>query len=249
MLYRLQGIEMEHHRERKVRWGPRTLDLDIIATDGEPRSADHLVIPHPRATEREFVLRPLVDVWPEAPLGDVTAAAALDEIEDQGVHRLARDWVPPVSKWPSHLLMAGQFGLLLAVAIALAQDGSLPDGEIEWSRVVGMVLAFAGLTLAFVATRRLGTAMTANPIPKPDAELVTGGPFSLVRHPIYGGLISFLVGTSLVLDSMFGLLVTALLVALLLVKSSFEERQMRMRHAGYLAYKQRVPRRLIPFLL
>jgi protein-S-isoprenylcysteine O-methyltransferase Ste14 len=145
--------------------------------------------------------------------------------------------------------MAAQFGLVLAVALALALDGTLPDGEIAWTRLLGMVLALVGLGLAFVATRRLGTAMTANPIPKPNAELVTGGPFGLVRHPIYGGVILFLTGTAMVLDSLLGLLVTALLVPLLLVKSSFEERQLRMRHADYKAYMDRVPRRLIPFLI
>jgi 2-amino-4-hydroxy-6-hydroxymethyldihydropteridine diphosphokinase len=45
--------------------GPRTLDLDIILYGDEMIDEPGLTIPHPRAREREFVLRPLRDVWPE----------------------------------------------------------------------------------------------------------------------------------------------------------------------------------------
>ena len=53
-----QAVEQKHHRTRDVRWGPRTLDVDII-TYGDYRSDDErLTIPHPRAAERAFVLQP-----------------------------------------------------------------------------------------------------------------------------------------------------------------------------------------------
>ena len=51
---------------RTVPNGPRTLDLDIILYGEEVIDEPGLVIPHPRAREREFVLRPLADVWPDA---------------------------------------------------------------------------------------------------------------------------------------------------------------------------------------
>lgn len=98
MLRLLQDIELAHHREREVRWGPRTLDLDIITTDGAPVSTEHLVIPHPRAAERQFVLRPLVDVWPEAPLHGVIAAEALGSVSDQGVVLIDAGWFRPESQ-------------------------------------------------------------------------------------------------------------------------------------------------------
>lgn len=91
-------IEQRHQRTRDVRWGPRTLDLDILATDGPPQVDDRLTIPHPRAIEREFVLRPLADVWPDACVGDgLTASEALARVSDQGVRLVAEDWLPPVA--------------------------------------------------------------------------------------------------------------------------------------------------------
>lgn len=67
----LHAIEERHGRERRVRWGDRTLDLDLIAY-GELRSASpRLVLPHPRAAERDFVLAPWLAVDPDAVLPGV----------------------------------------------------------------------------------------------------------------------------------------------------------------------------------
>lgn len=57
-----QAIEERWHRTREVRWGPRTLDVDIIAIDDEVVDESTLVVPHPRAHERAFVLVPWLDV-------------------------------------------------------------------------------------------------------------------------------------------------------------------------------------------
>jgi 2-amino-4-hydroxy-6-hydroxymethyldihydropteridine diphosphokinase len=66
LLDELLAIEKRHGRVRGIPNGPRTLDLDIILYgDRVIRDAD-LVIPHPRAHEREFVLKPLREVWPES---------------------------------------------------------------------------------------------------------------------------------------------------------------------------------------
>lgn len=70
----LLRLEAEAGRVRTVRWGPRTLDLDLVAVAGEERDSPTLTLPHPRARERLFVLAPLVEVWPECPLGGGTAA-------------------------------------------------------------------------------------------------------------------------------------------------------------------------------
>jgi 2-amino-4-hydroxy-6-hydroxymethyldihydropteridine diphosphokinase len=250
MLDHLQQIESEHGRERKARWGPRTLDLDLVAADSAPFSTERLTLPHPRAAEREFVLRPLAEVWPDAPVGEgKTAEAALAALDDQGVDLLARDWVPPVSKWKAHALVVGQFVLFLAVAVAISFDGALPEGEVTVLRVVGAALAMAGMVLAFVSSRRLGPAMTASPIPKEHGSLVIAGPYRYVRHPIYGGVILILLGTSLFLDSAAGSVSAALLIPYFWMKSSFEERQLRMHFSGYQAYQQVVHRRLIPFVI
>jgi 2-amino-4-hydroxy-6-hydroxymethyldihydropteridine diphosphokinase len=61
-----QSIEQHWHRERLVRWGPRTLDIDILAIDAETVDSDDLVVPHPRAHERAFVLVPWAEVAADA---------------------------------------------------------------------------------------------------------------------------------------------------------------------------------------
>lgn len=53
-----QGLEAEHHRSREIRWGPRTLDVDIITFAGARIDSPRLSVPHPRAAERAFVLLP-----------------------------------------------------------------------------------------------------------------------------------------------------------------------------------------------
>ncbi|WP_309709000.1 2-amino-4-hydroxy-6-hydroxymethyldihydropteridine diphosphokinase [Pseudolysinimonas sp.] len=68
LLSLLNDIEREHGRVRGERWGDRTLDLDIIDYAGLQSSSADLTLPHPRAHERTFVLRPWAEVAPEAVL-------------------------------------------------------------------------------------------------------------------------------------------------------------------------------------
>jgi 2-amino-4-hydroxy-6-hydroxymethyldihydropteridine diphosphokinase len=89
LLAELHRIESGHGRVREERWGPRTLDLDLIATEGEPVSMSFVEVPHPRSGERRFVLEPLVEVWPDAMVsGGVSAAEALSGVLDQIVARV-----------------------------------------------------------------------------------------------------------------------------------------------------------------
>jgi 2-amino-4-hydroxy-6-hydroxymethyldihydropteridine diphosphokinase len=57
-----QGIEAAAERVRTVRWGPRTLDVDVLLVGDERVDAPDLVVPHPRMTERAFVVVPLADL-------------------------------------------------------------------------------------------------------------------------------------------------------------------------------------------
>ena len=63
-----QEVEAAHERVREVRWGPRTLDVDIIAIEGVQLDDPELTVPHPRAHERAFVCVPWLDVDPDAVL-------------------------------------------------------------------------------------------------------------------------------------------------------------------------------------
>ncbi len=85
----LLAVESEFGRVRDVRWGPRTLDLDLLWYEGEERDDARLTLPHPRAHEREFVLRPLAELAPGLVLRGVSVADWLDRIGPQGVEPTA----------------------------------------------------------------------------------------------------------------------------------------------------------------
>jgi 2-amino-4-hydroxy-6-hydroxymethyldihydropteridine diphosphokinase len=83
ILARCAAAESAAERVRLVRWGPRTLDVDIITYDDETCAEPDLTLPHPRAHERAFVLAPWLDVDPTAALpgrgrvADLLAATAM----------------------------------------------------------------------------------------------------------------------------------------------------------------------------
>ena len=68
LLSLLQGIEKSLGRERIERWGPRTIDLDLIQYGSLLSKAEELELPHPRAHERRFVLEPWHEIEPDAVL-------------------------------------------------------------------------------------------------------------------------------------------------------------------------------------
>ena len=82
-------IEQKAGRERRERWGPRTLDLDLLLYGDEIIDEDGLTVPHPRLTERRFVLEPLLEAWPEAALPDGSALESFSSgVADQKVTKL-----------------------------------------------------------------------------------------------------------------------------------------------------------------
>jgi dihydroneopterin aldolase/2-amino-4-hydroxy-6-hydroxymethyldihydropteridine diphosphokinase len=85
LLAACQAVESGHGRERTVRWGPRTLDVDVITYADLVARSDTLELPHPRAHERGFVLVPWAAVDPTGELpGGAGARAVLDLLEDVG---------------------------------------------------------------------------------------------------------------------------------------------------------------------
>ena len=88
-LARARELERAADRIREVRWGPRTLDVDVIDVDGGSNADPELTLPHPRAHERAFVLVPWADVDPDAVLpGHGRVADLVDLVTDRsGVRR------------------------------------------------------------------------------------------------------------------------------------------------------------------
>ncbi|MCZ0755809.1 2-amino-4-hydroxy-6-hydroxymethyldihydropteridine diphosphokinase [Anoxybacillus sp. J5B_2022] len=85
-----QKIEQELGRKREIRWGPRTLDLDILLYNHENIETERLTIPHPRMTERAFVLVPLLEIDEHIHIPTMKRHAALliDELSDKEGVRL-----------------------------------------------------------------------------------------------------------------------------------------------------------------
>ena len=80
-------LEKAGGRERRERWGPRTLDIDILTYGDAVIDQAQLQIPHPRIAERAFVLVPLAEILPQRLIGERTVAELLAEATDETIRR------------------------------------------------------------------------------------------------------------------------------------------------------------------
>jgi 2-amino-4-hydroxy-6-hydroxymethyldihydropteridine diphosphokinase len=90
LLERALRIEAAFGRDRakEQRWGPRTLDIDIIAYDALETGEPGLTLPHPRLFERAFVLAPLAEIAPDRKINGIRIADALARLGPSGVEKL-----------------------------------------------------------------------------------------------------------------------------------------------------------------
>jgi len=90
LLARAQAIEQALGRRRTAepRWGPRPIDIDILAYDDLTVDAPGLTLPHPRLFERAFVLVPLAEIAPERLISGRRVRDALAKLDTTGIHRL-----------------------------------------------------------------------------------------------------------------------------------------------------------------
>jgi 2-amino-4-hydroxy-6-hydroxymethyldihydropteridine diphosphokinase len=90
LLARVQAVEQALGRQRgqEQRWGPRPIDIDILAYDDVTLDEAALTLPHPRLFERAFVLVPLAEIAPERVIAGTRVSDALARIDTTGVHRL-----------------------------------------------------------------------------------------------------------------------------------------------------------------
>jgi len=116
LLAGLLSIEHDNGRVRDVKWGARTLDLDLLWYDGLVVKEPDLEIPHPEIRNRRFVLAPLLDV--ESSLGDDTGpyATSLADVSNQPISRVTGPLAPGENRWLE--------GLSSAVSLASLTDTS-----------------------------------------------------------------------------------------------------------------------------
>jgi protein-S-isoprenylcysteine O-methyltransferase Ste14 len=112
---------------------------------------------------------------------------------------------------------------------------------------IGVVVNVMGLGFAIWERGYLGTNWSRSVTIKQDHKLITGGPYSLVRHPIYTGLLTGFMGTAIAMGQVRGLVAFALIFVMLWFKLRLEERWMRLQFGElYKQYAQQVPA-LVPF--
>lgn len=250
LLSELLSVEAEAGRVRRERWGPRSLDLDLItALDDEGNwvrmETDDLRLPHPRAHLRRFVLAPLTEVWPDARLeGDVPAVGSLESVEDQEVEVLGGGWTVHRTGTARGLLGA-QAVLLAGYGVGLLLTGRRPE-RLDLLTVVGGAATVAGVGLAAWGVKSLGPAFSPYPEPRPGTDLVEVGPYRLVRHPIYSGLVLSLAGVGAVARSWPSIAGSVAIGVFFSAKARYEESRLRLGVPGYGAYLRRVPGRLLP---
>lgn len=80
LLEKCQNVEKELNRERKIRWGPRTIDVDILFFNDIILQEENLEIPHPRIGERAFVLIPLIDLNEKLKINEISITKYLESL-------------------------------------------------------------------------------------------------------------------------------------------------------------------------
>jgi protein-S-isoprenylcysteine O-methyltransferase Ste14 len=142
------------------------------------------------------------------------------------------------------LVISGAIVLMALDAVRFAWS-SVPF----WVQAVGELVLLLSIWISF---RTLGENSFAAPVVKIQESrgqtVITSGPYRHVRHPMYAGGLMFLVGTSLLLGSWWGLITMPVLALLLAVRIQVEEKALRAGLKGYGDYAKRVRYRLIPLI-
>ncbi len=159
----------------------------------------------------------------------------------------------PLPWWKNsrgELFVLGQFILFALIIFAPANIPGLPRwGEPASSagKGAGALLLLAGLSLGLAGVAALGRSLTPLITPKEGSRLLERGPYRVVRHPIYSGLLQMAFGWGLWRGGWLTLLFSLLLLLLFDRKARREEEILLKAFPGYGAYARRV-RRLLPFL-
>ncbi|MEB0260721.1 isoprenylcysteine carboxylmethyltransferase family protein [Mucilaginibacter sp. 10I4] len=115
-------------------------------------------------------------------------------------------------------------------------------------KYMGLTLAILGTAEVFAAIYQLRKHLTPYPTPTRGAALIVQGIYKYVRHPIYGGIITFTGGYSLFSQSVGRLMLVIVLVILFYFKSVYEEHLLRKQFQDYEAYKRKTFR-FFPFIV
>lgn len=148
-------------------------------------------------------------------------------------------------------------GLNFLLTIVTFVIAGLDSGRLGWSRSMPLVLTIAGCVmmvagqLVFALARRENAFFSSTVRIEDERTHVvcTTGPYRIVRHPGYVGMIVSLVGFPLVIGSYWSFIPVIASVLVLIVRATFEDRFLKEQLAGYREYSRVVPYKLIPFIV
>jgi protein-S-isoprenylcysteine O-methyltransferase Ste14 len=164
------------------------------------------------------------------------------------IYRARSRFQPGTEKWDLILL-----AVMLPAFVAEVPLATLDAGRMGWSDVpLWVVLIGYALLLAGIAVT--AWAQAVNPFFEPGVRIqreraqrvITSGPYRIVRHPGYAAAIAMFIGVPLALASWWALLPAALALALLVVRTSWEDRLLQAELPGYADYARRTRYRLLP---
>jgi protein-S-isoprenylcysteine O-methyltransferase Ste14 len=166
------------------------------------------------------------------------------------IYRARSRFQPGTEKWDLMLLAIMLPAFIVEVPLATLDAGRMGWSDVPlWGVVVGYVLLIGGIAVTT-------WAQAVNPFFEPGVRIqkeraqrvITSGPYGMVRHPGYTAAIAMFVGIPLALASWWALLPAALAIALLVVRTSWEDRLLQAELSGYADYARRTRYRLLPGL-
>lgn len=125
--------------------------------------------------------------------------------------------------------LVGVQALLLILFLALPKRRSL-FAPLDFVDVLGILLMIAGLALTLIALVSLGAALTPTPVPQESAALRTGGIYSVVRHPVYAGILVAALGFTLAVGSIWQVVLWVALATFFYAKAFWEDRLLVEKH-------------------
>ena len=166
------------------------------------------------------------------------------------IYRARSRFQPGTQKWDLILLAVMLPAMVLEIPIATLDAGRMAWSDVPLSAImIGYVLLIGGIAVTT-------WAQAVNPFFEPGVRIqkeraqrvITSGPYRLVRHPGYTAAMAMFIGISLALASWWALLPAALAIALLVVRTSWEDHLLQGELPGYPDYARRTRYRLVPGL-
>jgi protein-S-isoprenylcysteine O-methyltransferase Ste14 len=137
-----------------------------------------------------------------------------------------------------YLFVSVQLLLLGLYLFELLPVMKIPD----FISYVGLFIAIVGFAIALLSVVQLSSSLTVFPSPKSGSEFITKGLYKYSRHPIYTGVILFTFAFAVFRESYFKLIISAVLLFWLYLKSSYEEKKLEEKFSDYKTYQQNTGR-------